>query len=462
MKFKILFVGESKKQNLIKNVNYKGAEAVLWTTQQRDRALSIAHRKSPQLVIVDFDCPQLKPLEFVRNLLDRSNTVKVIGISEDIQLSLAIRAVRMGVHEVINIQEDSATLQTVVSNLALQWARLQKGDDRHLQQKEKFDFTNIIGRSLEMTRVIEVISKIIRRKWVTVLIRGETGTGKELIARAIHYNSFDHFQPFVEINCNALPENLLESELFGYEKGAFTDAKTQKKGLFELAQNGTLFLDEIGEISRAIQVKLLKALEEKKIRRLGGTENIQINTRIIAATNRALQTAIREGDFRNDLYYRLNVVSIHIPPLRERGEDVILLAQHFLTHYGEEYENSLQGFTPEAEVLLRSYHWPGNVRELKHTIERIVLLNLCEIVTRECLEEAIESETPLILAEKKQSTSLQIDLPPEGLSLDEGEKVLIKAVLEKMNWNKRKTCQILKISRPRLDRKIEKYDLTPH
>ena len=458
MKFKVLFVGESKKHNLIKNLNYGGVEPVLWTAQRADQALSIARHESPQLVIVDFDHSELKPLEFLRNLLDRGNLVKVIGISEDFPLSLAVKAVKMGVHEVIDIQEDATKLQTVVSNLTLQWVRLRKGDDRHLQQKEKFDFGNIIGRSSEMSRVLEVVSKIIRRKWVTVLIGGETGTGKELIARAIHYNSFDQFQPFVEINCNALPEHLLESELFGYEKGAFTDARTQKKGLFELAQNGTLFLDEIGEINPAIQVKLLRALEEKKIRRLGGTQDIEINTRIIAATNRDLRTAIREGFFRNDLYYRLNVASIHLPPLRKRGYDVLLIARHFLIHYADEYESPLKEFTTQAEDMLRSYEWPGNVRELKHTIERIVLLGEGEKVTREDLEQAIESETPLVMAE---TSSLQINIPTQGISLEEGELLFIEAVLEKMKWNKRKTCQILKISRTRLDRKIRKYGLKP-
>jgi two-component system response regulator AtoC len=263
----------------------------------------------------------------------------------------------------------------------------------------------------------------------------------------------------VEVNCNTLPENLLESELFGHEKGAFTDAKTRKKGLFEIARNGTLFLDEIGEIAFALQSKLLRVIEEKKIRRVGGIEDISVNTRIIASTNRDLKTAIKAERFRSDLYYRLNVFSILLPPLRERGEDVVILAQKFLKDYAEEYNSPVRRFSPNAIALLKEYPWPGNVRELKNTIERIVLLFDGEEAGRKTVEEAIQSEGPLAISSRRQVGSLKIDVPPEGLRLDDVEKVVIKEILEKEGWNKRRTCEILHISRPRLDRKIRKYGL---
>ncbi|MFQ5649817.1 MAG: sigma-54 interaction domain-containing protein [bacterium] len=459
MPFKILFLGGSEKQKLLDGTTLDSGQSALLTTRKKANALSIARRKEPQLVIVDFDLEELQPLEFLSDLMQDKDTFKVIGITSTSPLSVVVKAIKMGVYEVINVHDEPFKLQRELSKLFQQWQELTKGERLHQDLKGKYDFTTILGESAAMKRVLEIVSKIISRKRVTVLVRGETGTGKELIARVIHYNSLDQFQPFVEINCSALPESLLESELFGYEKGAFTDAKSRKKGLFELAQNGTMFLDEIGEITPAVQVKLLKALDEKRIRRVGGTQDIEVRTRIIAATNRDLQAAIRDGLFRNDLFYRLNVITIHLPALREREEDVLLLARHFLTHYAREYENALREFTPEAEGLLRSYDWPGNVRELKHTIERIVLLHPGESVTREVLEEAIESETPLVMTEKKQTTTLQIDVPADGMSLEDGEKLLIQAVLEKMNWNKRRTCQILKISRPRLDRKIQKYGL---
>ncbi|MFQ5604695.1 MAG: sigma 54-interacting transcriptional regulator [bacterium] len=461
MVFKVLFFGGTDFFSLMDGFQ-DGAENVVKSTHHSEEAVAWAEREQPHLAIVDLDEKAGQPLACVTHLLESCPPLKVIGVTQKSRLPVVVQAIKMGVHEVINTQEGPHRILRELEKTKQQWQELDEGEGLHRKQKQKYDFSNIVGESPEMQHVFEVVSKIIRRKWVTVLLRGETGTGKELIARAIHYNSFEQFQPFVEINCNALPENLLESELFGYEKGAFTDAKTRKKGLFELAQNGTLFLDEIGEISPAIQMKLLKALEEKKIRRLGGTQDIQINTRIIAATNRDLKAAIQEGHFRNDLYYRLNVVSIHLPGLKERGDDIILLAKHFLQHFGDEYESSFRKFTPEAETLLRTYAWPGNVRELQHTIERIVLLHEGEAVTHAFVEDAIESDTPMILTEKAASTDLKIDIPKEGISLNDGEKFLIQSVLEKMHWNKRKTCQILQISRPRLDRKIKKYQIEPN
>jgi len=458
LSYKILLLGDSKKQRLLNGVNWNGTKKEILATTKTEKALSLAVQANPDVILLDFNHPGFQVLEFINQLFKVSKDFKVIGIMESGPLSLVTEALKSGVSEVINTREEPYKLQRELFKLAQRSEELNDGEKRHQKQEEKDDFTHIWGQSRRMKLIFEIVSKIVQRKWVTVLIRGETGTGKELIANTLHYNTFDHLQPFVRINCNALPENLLESELFGYEKGAFTDAKNQKKGLFELAQNGTLFLDEIDEVSPTVQVKLLKTLEEKKIRRLGGTQSIPIDTRIIAATNCDLQAAIREGLFRNDLFYRLNVISINLPPLRERGDDVILLAHYFLRHYVKEYESPFQQFSSDAETLLRTYDWPGNIRELKHTVERIALLGEGKTVTRQVLEENLYSEPPVVKSEKKESKGLQID-SPKNISLDEGEKILIQETLDGMAWNKRKTCEMLKISAPRLDRKIRKYNL---
>ncbi len=413
------------------------------------------------LVVIDLDDQKKKAFDFFEWVRDSNSDIPVLGITETNPLNIVVNATKKGIDSIYNTKTDSFQLQKRISTLYESWQQRQNRDQFLRLQKEKYGFSNIIGNSPQMLQIFELIERIIKRKWATVLIRGETGTGKELIARSIHYSTCTAEQPFVEINCSALPESLLESELFGYEKGAFTDAKTTKAGLFELAQNGTLFLDEIGEITPKVQIKLLKALEEKTIRRLGGTKDIKINTRIITATNRNLQEAIKSGEFRNDLFYRLNVLYVDVPPLRERGHDILLLARHFLAQFAEEYDSPLHAFEPEAEELLQQYQWPGNVRELRHTIERISLLSDGIHVTRQDVENTIDSETPLILSEKREKNFLHIEIPYDGVSLDDAEKVLIQQALKKTGWNKRRTCRILKISRPRLDRKIQKYDLSP-
>ncbi|MCI0694764.1 sigma-54 dependent transcriptional regulator [candidate division KSB1 bacterium] len=462
MPFKILFLGRDENRGLLEAVKANRSDQEIWPTGRQDEAVSLLRREAPQAVVLDFDLPELQPLDFARIVWEERPGAKIIGLSKAISINAAIIAVKQGFHDVIDLREEPAIrLERELSALAKQWEERQRGEMLHQKQKAKFDFSNLVGRSEALQQVLEVVAKIIQRQWITVLIRGETGTGKELIARTIHYNSSTQTQPFVEINCSTIPENLLEAELFGYEKGAFTDAKSRKKGLFELAENGTLFLDEIGEISPAVQVKLLKAIEEKTIRRLGGIEDIQIKTRIIAATNRDLQAAMHENLFRQDLYYRLNVLTLQLPPLRERGDDVLVLARHFLSRFAEEYGSTLTGFMPEAEALLKSYHWPGNVRELKHTLERVVLLADGNIATHKAIAEAIESDTPLLLAKSRDLTNITIEIPPEGMSLDEAQKQLIEKVLEQTGWHKRRTCQALKISRPRLDRIIKKYGIYP-
>lgn len=458
----LIFLGRSDMAGQVRRcVDGSGVAFMAFDTPANARktiTASLAAESIP-LLLIDLESRDMDAAGTIRELREVDERLRIIGLVERPSMRPAIEAIKAGARQVVHLAAETGLLEQEIEYF-LEMLHQEKQQGELLRQnRARYDFTNIIGHKTGLREVIELLSRICQRTWVTVLLLGETGTGKELIARAIHYNSFPGFRPFVEVNCGALPETLLESELFGHEKGAFTDARTLKKGLFEVAENGTLFLDEIGEISPTVQVKLLRALEEKRIRRLGGTKDIQVKTRIIAATNRDLQAAIHAGHFRADLYYRLNVVSVHLPPLRERGDDVVLLARHFARRFAAEYRRTITGFTPEAEQLLKAYPWPGNVRELQHTIERICLLGRGVMITQTDLLDSMQSESTLPMTGRGIEHSIQIVVPPEGLSLEEGEKKIIAAMLEKTNWNKRQAARMLGISRPRLDRKIERYRL---
>ncbi|MDA0745288.1 MAG: sigma-54 dependent transcriptional regulator [bacterium] len=322
------------------------------------------------------------------------------------------------------------------------------------------DFSSIIGNSSAIREITNVIERVILNREISVLIFGETGTGKEIIARAIHDNSSTGNELFVEVNCAAIPEHLLESELFGYEKGAYTGADRTKRGLFELADGGTLLLDEIGYMSLGLQAKLLKAIEEKTFRRLGGEKEIQVKVRIIASTNVDLARAMQERKFREDLYYRLNEIQITLPPLRDRDEDVILLATHFIGEFARQYGLGQRILSDTSKELLRQYHWPGNVRELRNAIKRSMIMNDAETLTPEMVPVSIRS-TNSLATRIWNSKQLVIDVPKGGVSFEEVEQQLIAHTLRSTDWNKNQAARMLKISRPRLLRKIEKYELEP-
>jgi two-component system, NtrC family, response regulator AtoC len=459
--YHVVLFGPALKETVSSVFEIAGIEHLLLCAENDNQFRELVKTHSPQLILLNFDAKEIRLFDLVDWLKKQTPGATVIGITKKGSLNKAMRAVRAGLFSVADINSDMLQLEKDIAAVHSQWQQDIDGQQFLDTRKSAYDFSKIIGESKEMQSIFQLVSRVVRRKWATVLIRGETGTGKELIARSIHYNTCQSNEPFVEINCSALTESLLESELFGHEKGAFTDAKTSKIGLFELAQNGTLFLDEIGDISPKVQIKLLKALEEKTIRRVGGTRDIKINTRIITATNRDLQAAIKKGEFRNDLYYRLNVLTINVPPLRNRGEDVLLIATHFLDEFAAEYECPLEGFEPLAKELLKRYQWPGNVRELRHAIERITLLSDNVNISVEELEQTLESETPIILSEYEEAKQFNIEIPPHGITLEEAEKAVISEILDRYGWNKRRACRTLKISRPRLDRKIQLYGLSP-
>jgi Nif-specific regulatory protein len=356
--------------------------------------------------------------------------------------------------------EDSVQLLTIVTSMIAQSLRLaqlveqeraQLQDENALLKRElqqKYDFRNIVGTSKEMRDVYEQIAQV-APSGATVLIRGESGTGKELVAHAIHYNSPRSSKPFVKVNCAALPESLIESELFGHEKGAFTGAVARKRGRFELAEGGTLFLDEIGDLSPAMQVKLLRALQEREFERVGGTETIKVNVRLITATNVDLEQAVSDGRFRSDLYYRLNVFSIYLPPLRERKTDILLLADHFLEKYGRQNGKRIKRISTPAIDMLMTYHWPGNVRELENVVERATLVCEGNVIHGYHLP-------PTLQTAEGSGTVTKMSLDQ---AINAFEKDLIQDALKTTRGNRARAARLLDTTERILGYKVKKYEI---
>jgi PAS domain S-box-containing protein len=313
----------------------------------------------------------------------------------------------------------------------------------------------IIAESAPMREVLNFVRRVAASEATTILLEGENGTGKDLVAKTLHYQSLRQAEPFIAINCAAIPETLLESELFGYEKGAFTDARAQKRGIFELADKGTLFLDEIGEIPLMLQAKLLRVLEDQSFRRLGGLKDIQLDLRVVAATNKNLREAVKEGAFRQDLYFRLNVIQITIPALRDRTDDILPLARFFVEHYNRKFKRSVEGVSDAAARLLLSHDWPGNVRELRNAIERAMILEESALIAPHSLPIAIthpDGATPM-------AASANTVIPIDGLSLEDNERSLLSRALEKTSGNQTQAARLLRITRDTLRYKMKKFNL---
>ena len=317
-------------------------------------------------------------------------------------------------------------------------------------QRSDFGFDAIVGQSPAMQSVKSLLARVAVSPASTVLLTGETGTGKDLAAKAIHYNSDRAHRPFVNITCSAIPEQLLESELFGHERGAFTDARSQKRGLFETADGGTVFLDEIGEMTPALQAKLLRFLEEKSFKRVGGSQDVRVDVRVIAATNRSLQDEVKKGHFREDLFYRLNVMSVELPPLRDRRGDVALLINHYIDNFNTEFRKKIRGVSPGAMSAMQGYPWRGNVRELRNAVERAMLLAEGN--------ELNESHFPMLTATEGELSS-GMGLPAEGINLEALERSLVVQALERSGWNQTKAATLLGLNRDQIRYRIEKFDL---
>ncbi|MCE5309428.1 MAG: sigma 54-interacting transcriptional regulator [Acidobacteriales bacterium] len=315
----------------------------------------------------------------------------------------------------------------------------------------------VIAESPQMHEVLNFVRRVAASEATTVLLDGENGTGKDLVAKTLHYQSLRQAEPFIAINCAAIPETLLESELFGYEKGAFTDARAQKRGIFELADKGTLFLDEVGEIPLMLQAKLLRVLEEQSFRRLGGLKDIKLDLRVVAATNKNLREAVEENAFRQDLYFRLNVIHITIPPLRERPDDILPLARFFIEHYNRKFKRHIEGLTPETERKLLEHDWPGNVRELRNAIERAMILEASSQISPSSLPLSISHHTAT--ATPAAPSNGNASVPSDGLSLEENERNLIQRALAQTKNNQTQAAKLLCITRDTLRYKMKKFDL---
>jgi len=429
--------------------------------------LDLAREIRPDLVFLDVRLPKIEGMELLKKIKELDPSISVIMITAYGSIEGAVEAMKLGAYDYIKKPVDLDELR-ILADRVQETSRLKQELIYYRDRASKrFGFKDIIGQCEEMQRVFKRVQQITELdagkggEALTVLITGETGTGKELVAKAIHYASRRAQGPFIEINCTAIPVNLLEAELFGYEKGAFTDAKTSKMGLFEAADQGTLFLDEIGDLDQNLQGKLLKAIEEKVVRRLGGLRDRHIDVRIIAATHRDLDKALKEGSFRRDLYYRLNVLTIDLPPLRKRGEDVLLLAEYFLKKFSAQYHRQVKKLTERTRKVLLTYPWPGNVRELSHVLERAVLLGDEEEIQPEHLGLGSFSQVKALAAQVNSEGELIINFPPEGIVLEHLEKQIIQQALKHTNWNRAQAAKLLGLTRDTLRYRMEKFGITP-
>jgi len=418
-------------------------------------AVKALDEESFDLVICDLKMPKINGLEMLRTVKKRSPATEIIMITAFASTDTVIEAMRCGAFDYISkpfkIDEILLTIEKALKN-----SQLQRENQRLQRELEKrFGFDNLIGKSRPMLEIYELIKQVAPTK-TNVLICGESGTGKELVARAIHFSGPHKERPFVAVNCAAIPEQLLESELFGHTKGAFTGAVNQTEGYLAAANGGTLFLDEIAEIPPALQVKILRVIQEKRYQKVGSPREFSLNLQFIAATNRELEAAVEKGEFRQDLFYRLNVIRIDLPPLRERPGDIPLLLDHFLQIYNQEYGRNLQGFTPEALAALINYDYPGNVRELENLVERCVVLAGDQV-------EIPFSSLPPTLRNRGHSPLTPARLPEEGVALEEVvadlEIELIRQALERCNRNKTRAAELLGLSFRSFRYRLQKYGL---
>ncbi len=424
------------------------ADYELREAEDRTTAIHIVKNEPVHLAILDLGLPPrpneaVEGLTALEDMLSINRDLKVIMATGNTDRSNALRAIQLGAYDFLEKPIDLDVLKVVLQR-ANYLLRLERENRNLRKQEDKTDFETLIGTSTPMQKVFDVVRRVAKSD-ISVLIIGESGTGKELIARALHHQSDRARGAFVAINCGAIPENLLESELFGHEKGAFTGAHTRRKGRIESAHKGTLFLDEIGELPTSLQVKLLRVLQERCIERVGGRESIEIDARIVAATNVDLERAMSQGQFREDLYYRLNTVTIPVPPLKDRGGDIILLAERFLARIADEAGKKFAGFTKEAKISIERYHWPGNVRELENRIKRAVAMADGNRITSEDME---------LDAPNMGYTGRTLKDAREAV-----ERELIQRTLEKTGGNITRAASELGVSRPTLHELITRYAL---
>ena len=424
-------------------------------------ALTQFESEQPGTVLLDIDLPDGSGLDVLRQIKSQQPEAIVIMITGDVQVDNTISALRGGAYDFIGKPINLEELRVTIRNgIEARHLRHEVGQVKKERARE-FNFRQIVGESLVMKKMLGLAAKVAESEVSSVLLQGESGTGKDLVAKAIHYASQRADNPFIAINCAALPATLIESELFGYEKGAFTDAKVRKEGLFEQAEGGTLLLDEIGELELALQAKLLRVLEEGAFRRVGGLKDIPLDVRVLAASNRDLKTESEAGRFRLDLYYRLSIIQIDIPPLRERGDDVLLLSQHYIDRIGARLRKKIASLSPEVVAVFRRYNWPGNVRELRNVIERALILEDNDTITTEYLPVGLIGQ-PIQRAGTasriSENLAAQFVLPSEGISLDEAELSFVQQAIQRSGGNQTRAAELLGISRDQLRYRLKKVE----
>jgi DNA-binding NtrC family response regulator len=434
--------------------------------ESAEAGLAALDEFSPDVVLVDYNLPGMNGLELLTELKRRDPGSNVVMLTGHGSVQVAVEAMKQGAADFLGkpiaLDELRLVLERVLSQRRIEGALAYYRD----RQAETSGIARLLGSSPPMVALKQKLAQLIQAEQgirdgagPAVLIHGATGTGKELVARALHFDGVRHARPFVELNCASIPTTLLEAELFGYERGAFTDARQRKAGLVEAAEGGTLFLDEIGEVDIAVQAKLLKLLEDRTVRRLGGLREQAVDVRFVAATNRDLEKMVQEGHFRADLFFRLRIVDIAIPPLRERGDDVLLLARTFLKDHGGRYGKPNLRLSPSAEAALKSYAWPGNVRELRNAVEQAVLLADRDVIEAAQFPfcESLASARSTAPAEETARPAL----PDSGINLGDVERDLVVQALERTGWNVTRAAQLLGVSRDTLRYRMEKHRIRP-
>jgi two-component system, NtrC family, response regulator AtoC len=442
----------SMKQKL-ESWNYQVSEA-----EDLQGALRKFQQETPDLMTLDIKLPDGSGIDFLKQAKQIQPSVPVVMITAFGVVDVAVEALKLGAYDFIEKPINFEKLENSIQN-ALETHRLkaQVAQVSH-SNKSRFSLENIVGSSKAIRDVLELVQRLSQAGGTTLLVQGESGTGKDLVSRALHYQSARRDHPFFALNCAAIPETLIETELFGYEKGAFTDAKNLKKGVFEMADGGTVFLDEISEMNLNLQSKFLRVLEDQTFRRVGGVKDISVNVQVVASTNRDLEVAVKEGKFREDLFYRLSVVPIQISPLREHKEDIPLLVEHFIQRYNMQFRKRVSEVSLDGMKLMMNYSWPGNIRELKNAIERAMILADKDRIDVAHLPIRIadpHSANPL----PRGSNNFLVRLPPEGAGLDEIEKKLLEQAMEYAHGNKTKASKLLKISRDTFRYKVKKHNL---
>ncbi len=456
-KAKILVVDDEKllRWSLQQNLSKEGFTVI--TAEKGMQGLELFSEEQPDITLLDVHLPDISGINVLENIKKENRDAIIIMVTAFGDIQTAVKTIKIGAYDFVEKPFNMDKLKILIGK-ALETVSLRKEVSQFRSQlSKKYGFTNIIGKSDEMLKIGELVRKVARSDAATILLQGESGTGKDLVAKVIHYESGRADRPFMDINCTALPETLIESELFGFEKGAFTDAKNMKKGLFELADGGTVFLDEIADMKLSTQAKLLKIIENKTFKRIGGVKDISVDLRIVAATNKNLVEEVRNDNFREDLYYRLKVIPIMLPALRERRDDIFLLAKYFVEEFNREFKKTVKGISKETAKAFLNYHWPGNIRELRNVIERAMILENEDYI----LPEHLPVEILSFDAKHLGAEAAPVSIPPGGLDIEEVERELIRQALDLAKWNQTRAARLLNLTRDALRYRMQKFGFLP-